>query len=553
MTFASKWVKIDLIKLLEEKVTLEVVNPDGTREPAIRKLTKEEHEIFAGAVIKAASTLPVWRDAIALMRPFFDASCNTAYTDRYSRVGLSRWFFEELDVIQRSSVLLHEASHVLYNCFVRGEAMGADPTKNNLASDLEINSGLATVPNVDLSFGILPEKDPFNFDKHLTQEQYYHLIDQMNYEPPKQEGQQGQPDPNCPEHGDNAGQGDQSGDQGGQDGDQSGDGGNGDQPGENGQGDGDGQGQGQGQGNGNGNGSGQGQGQGNPSGNHQHGNSGPQCTCPHTGDGKGNNGSIGCDQSTDERVADADDLGIERASDAEQSIAKKNTAARVEEAAKKARQAGDGHMSQFLELAAKRLSPPRVNWRTIFRRVLSKNNEAIIRGRSDYSYRRTSRRLTDSPYIFPGMVKYQPKTMFGIDTSGSMSHEDYMRSITEVEGILKAVGRSKGAMRVFSVDTQVANVKPVDSVAKVNLMGGGGTDMAVAFLYVNSLAQADRPDIFVLATDGHTDWSRVERAIHEAPKKYPSIILVTTASGYATVTDSLKRLTTVIDVSDGEN
>lgn len=534
MTFAFKWVKIDLIELLEEKVTLEVVNPDGTREPAIRKLTKEEHEIFAGAVIKATSTLPVWRDAIALMRPFFDASCDTAYTDRYSRVGLSRWFFEELDVIQRSSVLLHEASHVLYNCFVRGEVMGADPTKNNIASDLEINSGLATVPNVDLSFGILPEKDPFNFEKHLTQEQYYHLLDEMNYEPPKQGGQQGTPDPNCPEHGDNAGQGGQTGDQ---DGDQGGDSGNGDQSDENGQG----------------SGSGQGQGDSSPSGDHQHGNSGPQCTCPHTGDGKGNNGSIGCDQATDERVADADDIGIERASDAEQSIAKKNTAARVEEAAKRARQAGDGHMSQFLELASKRLSPPRVNWRTIFRRVLSKNNEAIIRGRSDYSYRRTSRRLTDSPYIFPGMVKYQPKTMFAIDTSGSMGHEDYMRSIAEIEGILKSVGRSKGAMRVFSVDTQVANVKPVDSVAKVNLKGGGGTDMAVAFQYVNSLPQAERPDIFVLATDGHTDWSRVERAIHEAPKKYPSIILVTTASGYATTTDSLKRVATVIDISDGEN
>lgn len=556
-------------------MTTVIVHPDGTVTPAIRKLTEEEQEIFSGAVVRAYILLPSFRDAIALMRPFFDATADTAYTDAYSRVGLSSWFFEKLDVYQRASVILHEAFHVLNNTFTRGAALGAEPDLSNISSDLEINCSLHKLKQIDLSFGIMPDKKPFDFPMYQTMEQYYHLIKndpelekQLRQNQPQSGGQ---PDPNCPQHGNQAGQdqqdqngtapGDQG--QGNQPGDQ-GDGGQGDQPGDNGSGDGEGEGQGDGQGQGSGGsqpGQGQGNGAGQPSQNHQHGQTGPQCTCPHegsgsgsgSGSGQGDGTTKGCDQATDARSEAADAAGVERASDAEQSIAKKNTAARMEEAMKKARAAGDGAMAEFLSLALQHMAPPRVNWRNLFRRLVSKMEEAIVRGRSDYSYRRTSRRLSDSKFIFPGMIKYQPKALMGIDTSGSMSQEDHLRAVAEVEGIMKATSRAKNTLKVFSVDTQVKNCKLVDSVRNLDLRGGGGTAMEVGWQFAKNLPSKEQPDIFILATDGYTHWPSVEEEVKETNRMFRSVILVTTDGGYKTVPESLKQLTHVIDISEGEN
>lgn len=549
-------------------MTAVIVHPDGTTEPAIRSLTQEERDVFSEAVIRSYLIVPAFRDAIALMRPFYDATADTAYTDRYSRVGLSSWFFNELDVFQRASVILHEAYHVLNNTFTRGEALNAEPGLSNVASDLEINSCLCKLSKIDLSFGILPDRKPFDFELFLTMEQYYHLIKQDKdlqdklFPPPPS-------DPNCPVHGkdkgdkedknadtsgekqdktggeqDNAGnepsngQSDTGGGSGGECAEDGGDNGNSGSGGSGGQGQSGSQGQ-----------SGQG---------HAHGDSGPQCSCPHEGQGQGKGQpgqgqgtTKGCDQATSEREEAADAAGVERASDAETNVAKKNTAVRMAEELKQARAAGKGEMAEFLNLALQHMKPPRVNWRTVFRRLVSKMEEAIVRGRSDYSYRRTSRRLTDSKFIFPGMVKYQPKILMGIDTSGSMSHEDHLAAASEIEGIMQATSRAKNSLKVFSVDTAVKNCKLVDNVRSLDLRGGGGTAMEVAWQFAMSLPKKERPDIFCLATDGYTDWRAVEKEIRESNAHFRSIILVTTEGGYKSVHPELHSLTHVIDISEG--
>lgn len=462
----------------------------------VRRLTKEEREIYAGAAINATTFMPAFRDAIGLLNPYMDATAKTAYTDRYARVGVSYWFLYLLNPYQRASVLLHECMHVLNNHFVRGEMMGLKNNLMNIAGDFEINTTLERVPQVDLSVAIFPDKGEYNYPKGLTLEQYALLL--------KEDGKDEENSTSGPD-------GDSAPDPNGQPGDGSG----------------------EGEGEGEGDGSGQ--------------------------PGKGSGGSIsdadankswGCSSSTEKRSASADDAGIERASSAEQSTAKSNTIARISDEMNSSRAAGNSHMNEFYKIVLEQISPPKVDWRKVFERVISRANDALIRGRSDYSYRRVSRRLSNSQYIFPGMVKYIPKAMLGVDISGSMTNDDYQKTLNEAEGIMKSSSKVKGGLQVFSVDTQVGKIQLVNTVKELNLAGGGGTDMSVAFTFLASLPAKERPDIFVLATDGGTDWASVEREALEIYNKVKLVVLVTSEYGWKLVPESLKDLITMIDVTE---
>jgi hypothetical protein len=89
----------------------------------------------------------------------------------------------------------------------------------------------------------------------------------------------------------------------------------------------------------------------------------------------------------------------------------------------------------------------------------------------------------------------------------------------------------------------------VNSVKELNLYGGGGTAMEVSVDYVASLPAKERPDIFVLATDGGTDWNAFERSCLEIYTKVKIVVLVTSEYGWKIVPESLKDLVTMIDVT----
>lgn len=491
----------------------------------VRQLSKEERDIYGNAVAQAVSFIPAFRDVIALLHPFMDATAPTAYTDQYSRMGLSYWFFHLTTRDQRASVILHETMHVLNNHFARFEDLGINAFKGNIVGDFEINTSLDRVNFVDLSIGIFPDKDPYSLPPRRTMEWYAQNMKPEDYpeepERRKKDSQQGKgqggdsPEkqvwpPQKPEDG--AGSGDEDGDEEG-----SGSG----QPGQP--------------------GSGEGEQEGSSSGSN-----------PSEDHSDEQEKGIGCGHADDDTIQAADDAGIDRASDVEIDQAKKNAAARIREEKHRSTQMGSGHMNEFFDSVLKHLTPPKVDWRSIFRRVISTSFDSIVKGRSDYSYRRISRRLSSDKFIFPGMVKYNPTVMLGIDTSGSMANSDYEKALSEIEGLLRAVAKGNDAVTIFSVDTQIGNITPVTSVKKVNLMGGGGTQMAVAFRYVTDLGKK-RPDVFVLSTDGYIDWADVYAEVRRSKNLYKSIILVTTPGGYQSAPEALRKLIPVIDISDNKD
>lgn len=261
--------------------------------------------------------------------------------------------------------------------------------------------------------------------------------------------------------------------------------------------------------------------------------------------------SYRCDHSTPERMSAADDAGIEKKSTTSQNIARRNTKARIVEESKN-RNAGSGSSNDFLKIAAALMNPPKVDWRTVFRKVLSTNLNNSVAGKSYHSYKRVNRRSPGS-MIFPGMVDYRPTAMLGLDTSGSMGKSDFESLISEIEGIMKKGMRSNRSLKTFCVDTEIKGIELVNSVKDLKLTGGGGTEMSVAFRFVNSLPKKEQPDIFVLGTDGGLwgeDWKRMYNLISQA--SYKTIILITSEGGFEGVPRYIHQVASVVDVSESQ-
>lgn len=150
--------------------------------------------------------------------------------------------------------------------------------------------------------------------------------------------------------------------------------------------------------------------------------------------------------------------------------------------------------------AAQVLAPPVVPWS----RVLSASVRRAVEdraGRVNYSYRRPSRRRVPG-LILPGMVEPKLAVSVVVDTSGSMSEDDLSAAMSETCGVLRSVG----VQSIRFVTCDAATTVPVDVAdpRRVELIGGGGTDMRVGIEAVEAARPA--PDVVIVMTDGDTPW-----------------------------------------------
>lgn len=524
--------------------------------PRPRELTREEHEVYTGAVAYAYGLVPSFRDTLVLLRPFYDPNADTLYVDQYARCGLGDYFFNLEEPEHRAFVVLHESMHILYRHHERGRVIGARPDILNYAGDFEINTTLDNINNNGLPDGVLhPEDDPFNFPRNESFENYYGMLAKMLREQDPQNGNSQNGDPQgdsqdgpgaVSQGGDSQGEGAQgsSGSQGGSgEGSQGGSGG-----GSGSEGGSDSQGSQNGSQGGSGGDSEDGD---NPAGG---GNSGDDTKNGDNGDNApGTKGSFGersvrCDSAGEGAEEAADEAGIDKVSKSDQEIAHKNTMTKIAEE-QKSKSWGNGHNDAFLGKVMKDLAPPAVDWRTIFQKVVSNVSSDIVRGRSDYSYRRASRRFSNSEFIMPGFVGYSPTAAFGLDTSGSMGGDDIAMSLREADAIIRRVFSGGSKLTFFTIDTKKSEVQKIRRVEDANLTGGGGTDMAPAFRFIRETHKSKRPDVFILATDGYFDWNGVIKELRATQKMFTSIILLTNSDVMKDIPKEAHRLAHLIDIS----
>ena len=181
-------------------------------------------------------------------------------------------------------------------------------------------------------------------------------------------------------------------------------------------------------------------------------------------------------------------------------------------------QAITDHVSKFpgtvpgsLVRWADELLHPKVNWRKelagSFRASLSN-----ISGRKDYLYTRPSRRQGamrqgNSELILPAMRKPAPPPVaVVVDTSGSISREDIIDFLSEVDGIARANGVAHG-LYVIPCDAAVGPIQKIKSrgmIENLQLPGGGGTDLVVGIEAAYKITPI--PRVLIIFTDGYTPW-----------------------------------------------
>jgi predicted metal-dependent peptidase len=153
---------------------------------------------------------------------------------------------------------------------------------------------------------------------------------------------------------------------------------------------------------------------------------------------------------------------------------------------------------------AEELLGSRVDWRRVLAAEV-RRGVAAVAGAVDYSYRRPSRRAAAVPdVVLPTMQRPVPEVAVVVDTSGSMTEKLLGRALSEVEAIVRTLGLAQRGLPVLVCDAAVHVVQRVAAASRLELRGGGGTNMGQGLEAAGQLKP--RPSVVVVLTDGFTPW-----------------------------------------------
>lgn len=166
-----------------------------------------------------------------------------------------------------------------------------------------------------------------------------------------------------------------------------------------------------------------------------------------------------------------------------------------------------GSVPGSLRRVAEDIAKSKIPWRVKLKSSVS-SSVAKVRGMTDYTFRRPSRRqIVMREGILPSLQASLCRLAVIVDTSGSMTAKQLGQALAEIKAILDAL-QNQIAVTVLSVDAAVAATSKVLGRRKLELFGGGGTDMGVGLDAASRLRP--RPDVAVVLTDGYTAWPAVK-------------------------------------------
>lgn len=513
----------------------------------------------------------------ALLMPFVDITCETAYTDVRSRVGLGLQFFYKWDNRLRAFALAHEALHVANRHFQRADECGKTfehaHRMVNIAGDMEINElllDMGVAHSEDEDTFVFPSK--WGYERSRTMEEYLASLS-LDWDKLEElarileelqnrcgggkagssgagEGQSGDSDESGSDgDGSKGGESGKPGSRQSNSGESGTSGGAQFGEGENGSGS---------QGDGGSGSSGHG-GEGSKGGS-QAGDADSQGKngSGEQSDSQGDNGSEGDSKgdwtsqyvranvghacgsrsnSEDDREGERieGETGVRGRAMADVEGARQDAEALVREAADGSNSMGSGAGDSWVRLLA-RMAPPRVNWQSVLAGVVGRSMSSRVRGNRYATYKRPNRRRQGGEFVWPSREDNKPTVHVAVDTSGSMGRDDYAHAVAEIEGILRA-SASGAAIGFYGVDTRMTE-KPrmVSHVRDLKAFGGGGTDMSVPYEWMagewaaGGKRRRELPDVHVLVTDGWVDWGETLAAAAKC-RQFTRTVIVVTAMG----------------------
>jgi len=234
----------------------------------------------------------------------------------------------------------------------------------------------------------------------------------------------------------------------------------------------------------------------------------PPCECPCHGKtnpkgsgsnpGQGQGDCCGCGSQGFDQHDYAEGL-----SDAEREEISKEWKQKLVEAATAAK--AKGKLPGGIERLVEDLLNPKLNWKQLLYQYLTKD---LL---YNHTYRKPGRRsysVTDSkgnPIYFPSEVKENLNIAVTVDTSGSISIEEYKAFVTEVYGIATAFEQIN--MDLIFWDTEIQEVVKItrnnkDQIMNLSPKGGGGTHIGCLMDHYEGTRP---PQLMVHLTDGYIE------------------------------------------------
>lgn len=152
-----------------------------------------------------------------------------------------------------------------------------------------------------------------------------------------------------------------------------------------------------------------------------------------------------------------------------------------------------GSVPSHIKRTLEELSKPKVNWKAVLARFFSDMNKA------DYSWSKPNRKYL--PNYLPKLHSVNlGRVDFAIDTSGSITVEQFNQFVSEVHGVLKMLNPNEIGVYQFDHALQGSNiVRNVRDIIKLPFKGGGGTSPECAIQeFIKNKAQA-----LIVLTDGY--------------------------------------------------
>lgn len=398
---------------------------------------------LAAARLAACRKMPYLSTALLTMQPVERPGLGTLAVDAKWRLYFDPAFLDSIPPDQLVGVVLHEVAHLVLKHHRRAKGIAAPDQMKlwNVAADLAVNSMLREQGVALPPDGMFPEQ--FKVEAGLTAEAYFRLL--LDQQEKQQQGQQGE----------QGSQGDPS----------QGDGEPGDKP-----------------------------------------KPGEGGSCS---DGVPRPWELG-DDADDAADAEAGDQKPEQgqgqgkpsgSQDGPPGLEEYEEAQVLDDVAKKIEQAGNapGQMKR----AASDILHPKVDPRRLLMRALQRHTATLTAGNGRFSYRRPARRPGQGGTIRPRSFAPVPNILVLIDTSGSMESRDLALCVGLVAKCLNSLHMRDG-IHVIAGDTMAQSEMKVFDPSKIELAGGGGTDMGE--LIVHASQSKERPGLIVCCTDGITPW-----------------------------------------------
>lgn len=157
-----------------------------------------------------------------------------------------------------------------------------------------------------------------------------------------------------------------------------------------------------------------------------------------------------------------------------------------------------GHFKDYIDSLFKQREPV-FNWKNYFRRVVGNSIKSYIKS----TRYRPSFRFKGQP---GNVLKFKPKVLVGIDTSGSVSNEELKEFFGEVQHLYK----SGVCVDIVEFDTQIQSKFEYKGVkTEIPISGRGGTDCTTTVEYY---LQHREYSTLVIFTDGYLSVSHLPLA-----------------------------------------